>query len=225
MVCLAYKQMQGSGTYHICTCTQALNCRALFKPQASPGDAGERHQSHLASASLPPTQLCLGRTVSEGAVRAVVGCLGWDGVALASARRQVGQQADRVTEEGRRPLYPLTVRLATALHARPLRAAAAGGFWQQIGVWRLFAVDALFGVGAILSDVQSAQVTKACRRLGDAMRNLWQLPWENERKELLWRLAVHGFPGAGGHDIRQAGPCPCGWAGPRQGSPAPPASL
>ena len=38
---------------------------------------------------------------------------------------------------------------------------------------------------------------------------------------MLWRLAVNGVPAAGGHDISQAGPCPCGWAGPRQGSPPP----
>ena len=151
-------------------------------------------------------------------------CLGWDGVTLASARRQVGQPADRIPEEGRRPLYPLTVRLATALHARPLRAAAAGGFWQQNGARRLYAANALFGVGAISSDAQNAQVTEACRCFGDAMRNLWQLPWENERKEVLWRLAVNGVPGAGGHDISQAGPCPCVWAGPRQGS-RPPSQL
>ena len=73
---------------------------------------------------LSPTQRCLDCTASEGAVRAAVGCLGWGGVALASARRQEGQQADWVPEEGRRPLYPLTVRLATALQLR-----REGFFW------------------------------------------------------------------------------------------------
>ena len=50
-----------------------------------------------------------------------MGCLGWDGVALASARQQVGQQADLVPEEGRQPLYPLyplPLRLATAIQLR-----------------------------------------------------------------------------------------------------------
>ena len=138
----------------------------------------------------------------------MVGCLGWDGVTLASARRQVGQQADRVPEEGRRPPYPLTLRLATALQLR-----REGIFWQQRDAPRLYAADALFGIGAVLSDVQNMRVTKACARLGDAITNLWQLPWENERKEVHWRPAVNGVPGAGGHDISQAGPCSCGWAG------------
>ena len=113
------------------------------------------------------------------------------------------------------------MRLTTALQLR-----GEGFFWQQNGARRLYAADALFGVGAILNDAQYAQVTKARARLGDAMRNLWQLPWENARKEVLWRLALNGVPGAGEHDISQAGPCPCGWAGPRREAEAsaPPAS-
>ena len=192
---------------------------AMFAALPSPWQEAAkqwRAQQGTGQRYLSPTQRCLDCTASEGAVRAAVGCLGWDGVALVSARRQEGQQADRVPEEGRRPLYPLTVRLATALQLR-----REGFFWQQNGARRLYAADALFGVGAILNDAQNAQVTMACARLGDAMRNLWQLPWENKRKEVLWRLTVNGVPGAGGHDISQAGPCPCGWAGPRRDSPPP----
>jgi hypothetical protein len=42
----------------------------------------------------------------------------------------------------------------------------------------------------------------------------WKLLWHNCHKEVLWRLAVHGVPWAGGHDIGRTTPCACG-----QGSP------
>ena len=41
---------------------------------------------------------------------------------------------------------------------------AEGFFWQQNGARRLYAADALFGVGAILNDAQNAQVTKGKER-------------------------------------------------------------
>jgi hypothetical protein len=40
---------------------------------------------------------------------------------------------------------------------------------------------------------------------------VWRLRWENCHKEVLWRLALNGVPGAGGHDVCPRGPCPCGW--------------
>ena len=33
----------------------------------------------------------------------------------------------------------------------------------------------------------------------------------NHQKEVLWRLAVNGVAGAGGHDCCNSGPCPCGF--------------
>lgn len=45
---------------------------------------------------------------------------------------------------------------------------------------------------------------------------LWCLPCSNGDKEALWRLAVNGVPGAGGHDICDRRPCACGWALPAQ---------
>ena len=48
----------------------------------------------------------------------------------------------------------------------------------------------------------------------DALRRLWRLRWENDHKEALWRLAVHGvtgFPLARGKAGRGRGVrCPCG---------------
>ena len=58
-------------------------------------------------------------------------------------------------------------------------------------------------------------------RLTAPMRILWKLPWENERKETFWRLAINGVPAAGGHDIAPTGPCPCGWHGPPSGEDQP----
>ena len=49
------------------------------------------------------------------------------------------------------------------------------------------------------------------------MNQLWKVEWDNERREVLWRLSVNGVHGAGGHDIVFPGPCRCGWAGPSAG--------
>ena len=43
------------------------------------------------------------------------------------------------------------------------------------------------------------------------LSSLWDSPWPHPHKEILWRLAVNGISGAGGHDICLSGPCPCGF--------------
>lgn len=43
------------------------------------------------------------------------------------------------------------------------------------------------------------------------LRRMWALPWENERKEVLWRLALNGLPTAARMDKDGEG-CPCGTA-------------
>mmetsp|Transcript_13026 Transcript_13026/g.22982 ORF Transcript_13026/g.22982 Transcript_13026/m.22982 type:complete len:119 (-) Transcript_13026:239-595(-) len=43
---------------------------------------------------------------------------------------------------------------------------------------------------------------------------VWSIRWDNQYKEPLWRLAVQGVAGAGGHDICMGGVCPCGWQQP-----------
>ena len=40
-------------------------------------------------------------------------------------------------------------------------------------------------------------------------RTVWRLPWENRHKEVLWRLAVNGVAGAGGHGICHRELCAC----------------
>ena len=66
------------------------------------------------------------------------------------------------------------------------------------------------------------EVDTARAGLEAAMKVLWKLPWDNVRKETLWRLTVNGVSGAGGHDVCPSRHCLCGWAvpegveGPRQ---------
>jgi hypothetical protein len=40
---------------------------------------------------------------------------------------------------------------------------------------------------------------------------VWKIPWGNRHKEVLWRLAVNGVAGAGGHDLCHRQPCVCGY--------------
>ena len=166
---------------------------------------------------LVPTQTRLDSDAVEDAVRAVVRRMGWKGVtltgmAVAPQPAQDGEGRDPT----KRPFYPLSVRWATVLQLR-----REGFFWAQNGARRQYVSDALFGVGAVLSAAQEAQVDGAQGQFGAAMRRLWLLPWENERKETLWRLAVNGVQGAGGHDISLSGACLCGWAGPVRSRPEP----
>lgn len=156
-----------------------------------------------AAGSLPrldPSIRHLDSTVSEPAVREIVQRLGWPGVAL---NRQAKDKQDR-------PLYPLSVRWATVLQLR-----RDGAFRTQRQARTLYVADALVGVGQPLTE--DANTERAQDRLEAAMARLWCLPWENGRKETLWRLTVNGVPGAGGCDICLGGRCPCGWAGPPDG--------
>jgi hypothetical protein len=53
-------------------------------------------------------------------------------------------------------------------------------------------------------------ITKALRA---RVRQVWRLPWENNWKEVWWRLLQHGVVGAGGHGwpMKRGTACPCGW--------------
>ncbi len=61
--------------------------------------------------------------------------------------------------------------------------------------------------------------TSGLAHLESAMRTLWRIPWDNLRKETLWRLSINGVSGAGGHDIASGGPCACGWHPPTPATP------
>jgi hypothetical protein len=55
----------------------------------------------------------------------------------------------------------------------------------------------------------AGQVQQQRRAFVATLGAVWRLPWENARKEALWRLAVNGIPGAQVH-----GPCACGAPAP-----------
>jgi len=80
---------------------------------------------------------------------------------------------------------------------------------------------ARFVAGAFLAEgatnVSATTIGDASDQLLASMKTLWKLPWENERKETFWRLAINGVSAAGGHDIAFSGPCACGWEGPPPG--------
>ena len=133
-------------------------------------------------------------TSAAEAMDVVAGRLGWQGYSVC-----VPPPAAE--------LAPLTVKAATTLQLGPrLRAQRAA---------RADYVACALAVGA--APAPEAEVQSAQRALEAAMKQLWQLPWDNDRKEVLWRLTVNGVRGAGGHDIALPGPCGCGWAGPSPG--------
>lgn len=64
-----------------------------------------------------------------------------------------------------------------------------------------------------LSDPAQRSTAADARRWFQAeLKALWAVRWHNCHKDTLWRLAVRGVPGAGGHDVSPRAPCACGWA-------------
>jgi hypothetical protein len=57
---------------------------------------------------------------------------------------------------------------------------------------------------------QQTAVEAGLQDLQDAFKQLWKLPWENQRKELFWRLALDGLPTA--ERMHTGEPCQCGEA-------------
>jgi len=51
------------------------------------------------------------------------------------------------------------------------------------------------------------------KALPEQVRQVWRLPWENNWKEVWWRLLQHGVVGAGGHGwpMKRGTACPRGW--------------
>ena len=150
---------------------------------------------------------------SEAAVRIILDRLGW-GQGKQRVLLAGGSDSNSVEEEPMAPSPPpLTVRAGTRLLLGPVQA-------QRLQARSRFVAGALTaGEGA--AEVPAATVEAASDRLTASMRILWKLPWENERKETFWRLAINGVPAAGGHDIAPTGPCPCGWQGPPSGEDQP----
>ena len=144
---------------------------------------------------LDPGQVQLPLDQAQPMVEGVVARLGWGNFLLAGMQRG---------KESGGPWH-LSVKAATRRQLRPL-------FDQQAEARGVYVLDALVAVGAPSPGDKAVQ--RARRGLDMGMRELWKIRWERRWLEALWRLAVNGVPGAGGHDIDQNGPCPCGWEGP-----------
>jgi hypothetical protein len=57
----------------------------------------------------------------------------------------------------------------------------------------------------------AANVEQHVRALSAVFHTVWRVPWDNTYKEVLWRLALNGIPGAGGVGISGTWRCPCGF--------------
>ena len=119
------------------------------------------------------------------ALAALSGALGWRQAPAAPGG-----------SEAHLPLSKLTVRAGTGLQQGPLlglRRSAHAAF-----------IAAATGVEA--ADVTPAQHTA----LHGTLRRAWALKWENQQKEVLWRMTVQGVRGAAGHGLPTHHACPCG---------------
>lgn len=117
--------------------------------------------------------------------------LGWPAAALAEGGAGV--------RPGDRPvmLSALSVKAATRLQLGDVRALR----WQRMCGY----------VGLILGPaVQQVVVRTEAGRLKGVLKGVWKLPWENGRKEVLWRLVLDGLPK---YRDRAGGMCSCGHAG------------
>ena len=121
------------------------------------------------------------------------------GAALAALVGRVGWRQAPAAQDGRAgwlPVGKLTVRAGTALqmgHVLQQRRDAHAGF-----------VAAATGTAAV--DVTAEQLAA----LRGTLSRSWALKWENQHKEVLWRMSVLGVRGAGAHSVPTGHPCPCG---------------
>ena len=98
----------------------------------------------------------------------------------------------------------LTVRKATTLLLRPKQE-------QRYRQQRQFVRQAVDGrLPQHLLNSYHNHLLSTQRRLWHAVR------WENQQKEVWWRLVVQGVPAAGGHGICLRGACACGYAVPAE---------
>jgi hypothetical protein len=110
-----------------------------------------------------------------------------------------GSQLGCSLEAALGPCRPLTVREVTAMQLGQV-------LHQREQVFGAFAAQALRGSG-----VPHAQWAGHARAFASNLQRIWKVPWENAHKEVLWRMAVNGVVGAGGHGICYRQPCPCGF--------------
>lgn len=164
------------------------------------------------AARQPP---CLSRIPDHAAegqwVERLVGRIGWLTPRAPMARGRSLRQGGALPNGGR-----VCVRLAGPPPTPPMKVKSAtlvqlGGVVEaRRAIRAAYVTDALAeetGAGAL---PPAAAADAAQEQLEQGMQQLWRVPWENQRKETLWRLTVNGVAAAGGHDIIMPGPCPCG---------------
>ena len=94
------------------------------------------------------------------------------------------------------PFSKLTVRTGTALQLKravELRDSKHAAFVAAAG-------------GGVVAEVTPAQLAS----LRGTLARAWSLKWENEHKEVLWRMTVQGVRGVAAHGLPTTHPCPCG---------------
>jgi hypothetical protein len=97
------------------------------------------------------------------------------------------------------PCSELTVKDTTDMQLGDVRQ-------QQAAARQAYATQAFALSPALSEEVRIARTASFLRSL----KTMWRLPWENTHKDILWRLAVNGVPGAGGLGICHQHPCVCG---------------
>ena len=119
------------------------------------------------------------------ALAALCGGLGWKREAL-----------DPAGPAGWVPLEALTVRAGTELQL-------------HLGVAMRRSKHAAFIAAAVGGE--AAEVTpEQLSTLRATLARAWALKWENQQKEVLWRMTVQGVRGVAAHGLTTAHPCPCG---------------
>jgi hypothetical protein len=125
------------------------------------------------------------------------------GTALAAMCKALGWRQVPAVPGGtgaRVPLLKLTVRAGTALQQGPLLALRRGAH----------AVFIAAATGAPVAGVVPAQHVA----LHATLQRAWALKWENQQKEVLWRMTVQGVRGVAAHGLPTLHPCPCGGLAP-----------
>ena len=143
-------------------------------------------QAHNAPPDLPLLWLQL-QGIPDAALAVGIHALVW------------GSQLEAGIQDAMGPARPATVRALTALQMTAqdvARRAAHAAYARQ----------ALADSG-LTADVQQQR----CTSFIAGFPRLWRMPWDNQFKEVLWRLAVNGVQGAGGHGICHRGQCVCGY--------------
>lgn len=186
--------------------------RVAWEQQRVPGMAADFTQRCLFEgvavlwALLPPpwrrgaAVAGVAAAVAGGAVGELLRWVGWQ---VPAAR---GMQWVSVADMG--------VADGTAVLMQPCSEARAAMHRRYVAVALLNAVPAEVGeVRGVLA--QPAALTA----FREGLAALWQVPCDNAHKDVLWRMAVRGVPGAGGCGVSHNRSCGCGWRCPRVAVP------